>query len=139
MLHILILRELSEQELRKVRSLSERSDTIIIADPAMKVPFKNVKAYVKLSTEEKKAINYKTLNDILEFGDTIIDNRSIVQHFNISGAALWYYHKFRMYFSIRNHRYEQKEISNNLVKASSAKVFISSNSIHQSQLAIQAH
>lgn len=133
---ILILRELSDQEKEKVRSLESQRDVVIIAKPQFETFYPTAKSYIKLTEEEKKRINYLVLSEILDFGDAEIEGQSISRHFNISGAALWYYHKFRIYFKIRNLRYEIDEIYQNISEASSALIFTNDKSLNSSHFGI---
>jgi len=130
--HILILRELSKRETEKVKSLSKQKDVLVFVDPDFTVSSKFAKHIEKLSEEEKKSINYQTLSEILDFGDTVIDGQPVSKHLNFYGSGLWYYHKFRIYFKIRNQNYTIAEIERNLSGASSAKLYVSDKLINSS-------
>ncbi len=136
MQYILILRELSEQEDNRVRSLESHKDVVIVTTPSLFSLYKNSIIYKELSEEEKKKINYETLSQILEFGDTVVNGDTISKHFNFDGAALWYYHKFRIYFKVRNLRYELEEINKNLGGATSAIIYTENKSLRHFNFAI---
>ena len=135
MQYILILRELSEQEKRRVRTIEKGKDVEIVALQELKYAYQNTKAYIKLTEKEKKKINYKLFSELLEFGDFVIDNQTIANHFNIGGAALWYCHKFRIYFKIRNQGYKINELNKNLSGAKSAIIFTDDRSLQHSDFA----
>lgn len=55
--------------------------------------------------ETKRAINYSIMNEVLQFGDFHVNNQTISQLFSIDNASVWHYHKFRVYFAVRNLMY----------------------------------
>lgn len=137
-LHILILRKLTEQESIKVRSFEKNINVSIVTTSALKEKYQTSKTYTLLTEEEKKRINYEIFSKILEFGDTIVGDQTISQHFNIRGVSLWYYHKFRIYFKVRNRQYEIEEINKNISGATSIIIFTEAESIHPSDFASKA-
>ena len=137
MRHILILRKLSKNEEVNVYNNSKHEDTIVLADPDLHLHYKFAQSIVKLEEEAKKTINYQTLNKILEFGDYLIDGNTVSNHLNFDGAGLWYYHKFRIYFKIRNQNYRIAEIENNIKGASSVIIYGSHLGFIKNQLSVQ--
>lgn len=59
-----------------------------------------------IQEEDKKRINYETMEQVLAFGDKIIDGIPIAERLMFDNSSLWYYHKFRAYFRLRNLKYE---------------------------------
>ena len=55
---------------------------------------------------EKKRINYETMEQVLAFGDRTVDGIAVADRLLFDRSSLWYYHKFRAYFRLRNLRYE---------------------------------
>lgn len=66
---------------------------------------------IALSPEEKKAVNYETMDEVLRFGDLKVDNRTVAESFSIDTASVWHYHKFRIYFAVRNLMYFLKPLT----------------------------
>jgi hypothetical protein len=85
--------------------------------------FADKASIIELSAKQKSQINYDVLNKLLAFGDKRIDGKSVSQHLSFAKhASIWYYHKFRIYFLIRNKHYDlslitalQKEYDNLVV------------------------
>lgn len=94
---IIINRDLSDSETDEIVRLI-KSGAIVYAFPQIKVP--DFAQKISVSTDEKKAINYQMIDEILKFGDYIIDNKTIAEHFSIDSASVWHYHKFRIYFDL---------------------------------------
>jgi hypothetical protein len=62
---------------------------------------------IDVEPEEKKAINYDIINKVIAFGDRVTNDNAISSHFAFDAfSSVWYYHKFRLYFNIRNKHYE---------------------------------
>jgi len=59
-----------------------------------------------ITQEEKKKINYDTMKQVLAFGDKLIDGVAVADRLKFDSSSLWYYHKFRAYFRLRNLKYE---------------------------------
>ncbi len=74
--------------------------------------YSNVKVSEKISTyskgpseltsEEKKKINYDIFDKVIQFGEININGVAITDLLMIEKASIWHYHKFRVYFHIRN-------------------------------------
>ena len=61
---------------------------------------------VGLSDDEKKNINYNTLKFVNGFGHKTINEKSFIQSLEIEkGRSLWWCHRFRAYFDLRNFMY----------------------------------
>jgi hypothetical protein len=59
-----------------------------------------------LDAEEKKRINFDIFDKIVHFGDQRILNTTAGRLLTFNTAGLWYYHKFRTYFQLRNLAYD---------------------------------
>ncbi len=64
-----------------------------------------------ISEEEKKRINYETMDFVISFGDKVIGGKAVVDWLGFEDSSIWYYHKFRTYFRLRKLKYEQAEVS----------------------------
>lgn len=131
--HILILRALTKGEIELVQRLVGQKKALVFVDSDIPTTFDFATPYVKLVEEEKKSINYSTLSEVLDFGDTIVNGQPISKLLNFHGAGLWYYHKFRIYFQRRNLQYEFEEIKRNLHGATSAILFCKNTSVKAAQ------
>jgi len=122
---VLILRELTSLEQERVRSLSAYEEVRVIAVDDYLSGHEGVLPYQYLSDQEKKQINDTVFSRILEFGDLEVKGKPVSQQLNFSGAGLWYYHKFRIFFNVRSQQYKIAELAKNLYGASSATIFSS--------------
>jgi len=66
----------------------------------------HLKGKVELSAEDKRKINYSIFKKILEFGELKAKGHSVTDNLMIENASIWHYHKFRIYFFIRNLYYD---------------------------------
>jgi hypothetical protein len=104
---IIILREPTSVEVENI--LRKASDNLadIYFLPEFAKYFKEMGTVIKLDDEKKKQINYSTLNQLLAFGDKKINGRAVSEHLAFSKyASIWYYHKFRVYFLMKNRQYD---------------------------------
>jgi hypothetical protein len=99
---IIINRPLSEAEHTDIELLVEegarvftlsRGETFDFAEPILITP------------EEKSHLNYQAMEEVLQFGDLPIGDHTVADLFRIDNASVWHYHKFRIYFAVRNLMY----------------------------------
>lgn len=112
---VIILRDLQASEFDRLLPVlkSENTQVYLHADlQHLAGQISNPKiSIIDLKPEEKKRLNYELLDRMLAFGDKKIDGLSIADHFSFSDtASIWYYHKFRVYFLIRNKQYDKELI-----------------------------
>ena len=123
---VVIKRKLCNSEALEVKNLLD-NNYILYAYfnlPDILKPFES-KSH-EINIEKKREINYDTLNKVIAFGDKLIDNKRVKDLLAFDNTSVWYYHKFRTYFFIRNLSYEIAEIeyfSNNYEKV----IYFSSN------------
>lgn len=123
---ILVLRKPSQDEVDFILKEIKSKKAVLYAGGEFQVLFGDDAKIIELDTSEKSRINYDVLEKILAFGDKMIDGKSISQHLAFAKyASIWYYHKFRIYFLIRNKHYDifliktlQKEHDNLVVYSS---------------------
>jgi CDP-glycerol glycerophosphotransferase (TagB/SpsB family) len=84
-----------------------------------------------LSPEEKKSINYNTLDSTLLFGEKKIGETSISDYLQLENFKIWYYFKFRIYFILRNTFYEIRQIQKVLTQYDEVIYYGSNNLILQ--------
>jgi CDP-glycerol glycerophosphotransferase (TagB/SpsB family) len=107
---VIINRPLSDLEIREITKLAEDGANVYTM-PGSKLP--EFAKRLILNTEEKKEINYKTMADVLQFGDLTIGDQTVADLFRIDTASIWHYHKFRVYFAVRNLMYFLSPIGKN--------------------------
>jgi len=105
---VVINRQLSSDEENEVLDLLNRNDQAIIYSNVT-LP-NNLAQYSKgkfeLKADQKKEINYNILDQVIQFGEFKIENNAIADLLTFENASIWHYHKFRIYFAIRNLYYE---------------------------------
>lgn len=107
---ILINRVISASEISEISSITSGAEPPeIFTTSRIDYPFSAT--LLNEDSEVKKNINYQVMDRILEFGDLQIQDKTLSEHLTFSGLSLWHYHKFRIYFQLRNLAYE-----NNLLK-----------------------
>lgn len=96
---ILINRDLSEKELAEVTRLKSEGAQVFALSGRHSAEFSRLPG---LSAEEKREINYSTMAEVLQLGDLPVGDQTIADCFRIDTASVWHYHKFRVYFAVRN-------------------------------------
>jgi CDP-glycerol glycerophosphotransferase (TagB/SpsB family) len=104
---VIINRPLSDSEIIEVKRLAETGSTIF-AFSGNEIP--EVTQQITLSPDEKRQVNYETMAEVLQFGDVSCNNQTVAELFSIDTASVWHYHKFRVYFAVRNLMYFLKPI-----------------------------
>lgn len=99
---IIINRPLSEVELEDIRLLVEEGAKAYTLSRAEALDFAEP---IVLSSEEKRTLNYQTMDQVLHFGDLAVGRQSVADLFRIDNASVWHYQKFRIYFAVRNLMY----------------------------------
>jgi len=102
---IFIARTLNTNEVSEInQELTKEASTIVYTNLTSIFPFKT--SLYDLSAAEKRDINFRVMNDILQFGEISVDGIAISDKLTINGMSIWHYHKFRIYFILRNLSYE---------------------------------
>jgi hypothetical protein len=104
---IIINRILSLAEQAEVKQLTEAGSKVFLCPGSPEVAFGQ---RISLTPEEKKKVNYQMMDEVLRFGDLPIDDQTLADLFRIDTASVWHYHKFRIYFAVRNLMYFLKPI-----------------------------
>lgn len=99
---VIINRILSASELEEIQQLAESGAQVFTFLSTKQTEFEQA---IAPAPEEKRAINYSIMNEVLQFGDFQVDNQTVVELFSIDNASVWHYHKFRVYFAVRNLMY----------------------------------
>jgi len=99
---VIINRKLTESEKNEVLQLAQ-SGYEVFAFPGTDAP--EFAQPIAASTDEKREINYQMMNEVLRFGDVLVGDQTIAEFFSIDTASVWHYHKFRVYFAVRNLMY----------------------------------
>lgn len=104
---VIINRPLSDSELIEVKRLAETGATIF-AFSGTDIP--DFAQPITLSPEEKRQVNYETMAEVLQLGDVSYNEQTVSDLFRIDNASVWHYHKFRVYFAVRNLMYFLKPL-----------------------------
>jgi len=96
---VIINRPLSDSEIIEVKRLAETGSTIF-AFSGNEIP--ELTQQISLSPDEKRQVNYETMAEVLQFGDVTFNDQTLSDLFRIDTASVWHYHKFRVYFAVRN-------------------------------------
>ncbi len=107
---IFIFRKLSQQECSEVSGKIGDDHTIFLRSDAYRLPGIGDQQLLNLSAEEKKDINYQVMQEMLALSAVQIDNQALCDYLKIENFHLWFYHKFRVYFEIRNVAYDIERI-----------------------------
>lgn len=104
---VIISRPLSEPEMEEVQQMAESGSAVFAFSGN---DFPDFVRRIASSPEDKKAINYSIMSEVLGFGDLPVGDRTIAELFSIDTASVWHYHKFRIYFAVRNLMYFLKPL-----------------------------
>ncbi len=104
---VIINRILSDSELSEINRLHDQGSKVYVISGANSPTFAKK---IALNPEEKKAINYQTMADVLQFGDMSAGSQTVAELFSIDNSSVWHYHKFRVYFAVRNLLYFLKTL-----------------------------
>jgi hypothetical protein len=96
---IVINRKLSQSEMNEIRHFSEKGITVYSMYAGEFIDFAQK---LTIRIEEKKELNFRTMQEVLQFGDLPIGDHTFSELFSIDNASIWHYHKFRIYFAVRN-------------------------------------
>lgn len=99
---VIINRKLTESEKNEVFQLVQ-SGYEVFAFPGTDAP--DFAVPIVALTDEKREINYQMMDEVLRFGDFLVGDQTIAELFSIDTASVWHYHKFRVYFAVRNLMY----------------------------------
>jgi len=110
MIAVYIKRKLQPDELAGILKLAGNGADIYASlslEPELE---KFIKGPVEIEEDVKKKINYDTMDFVIAFGDKKFNDKSVVEWMKFEDSSIWYYHKFRAYFRLRNLKYEEQEI-----------------------------
>jgi CDP-glycerol glycerophosphotransferase (TagB/SpsB family) len=122
---IIIKRQLSGDEIHNIIELAG-SDSHIRLYPSVSLPDelrKYTTANLELNEPLKRKINYDILKKTIDFSEKKYDGRSVAEWFTVERASVWHYHKFRIYFSIRNLYIQAAEINEILKEHNDIVIF----------------
>lgn len=102
---IVINRRISEGECLEISSLIQQDKNATVfttSNISLSFPV----TVIVQDAEAKRKINYDEMAGLLAFGETTYKGISFTERLTINGMSLWHYHKFRIYFMLRNLTYE---------------------------------
>ncbi|MHC1774818.1 MAG: CDP-glycerol glycerophosphotransferase family protein [Lentimicrobium sp.] len=102
---IVINREISKvEQLEIMRMIQGDPGSEVFTTSNIRLPFP-VTVMVQ-DAEIKRSVNYGEMKCLLAFGETDLDGIPLSQRLSVNGLSLWHYHKYRIYFMLRNLAYE---------------------------------
>ncbi len=104
---IIINRQLADSEIEDVKLLIDDGAKVFALSAGYSSDFAQ---QIILSSEEKRLLNYQTMAEVLQFGDLPVGDQTVADLFRIDNASVWHYHKFRIYFAVRNQMYFLKPL-----------------------------
>lgn len=104
---IIIGRKLEDSEIKAISRLAENGASVFTLSGGDSPDFAQP---IVLNPEEKREINYRIMDEVLQFGDLLVGDKTVAELFSIDTASVWHYHKFRVYFAVRNLMYFLKPI-----------------------------
>jgi hypothetical protein len=122
---IIIKRQLSRDEIHDIIELAG-SDRDIRLYSSVSLPDELKKyrtAGLELKEPLKREINYDILKKTIDLGEKKHDGKSVAEWLTVDRASIWHYHKFRIYFSIRNLYIEAREINEILKEHNNILIF----------------
>ena len=99
---IVINRPLDDSEIEEIELLIEDGAKVFALSGSNPPDFAQA---IVLTSEEKRQLNYQTMEEVLQFGDLPVGDQTVADLFRIDNASIWHYHKFRVYFAVRNLMY----------------------------------
>lgn len=111
---IVIVRELTGEEISAINRILLKNPGSVVYSNNKHPDLLKVEhlEYFELEPKEKSNINYQVMDRLLAFGETIINGNAITDLLTFGKASLWHYHKFRIYFQIRNYIYDYTLLKN---------------------------
>jgi hypothetical protein len=104
---IIINRPLTDSEIDEVKLLMDDGAKVFVLSAGNSLDFAQ---QIILTSEEKRQVNYDIMNEVLWFGDQPVGDQTVADLFRIDNASVWHYHKFRIYFAVRNLMYFLKPL-----------------------------
>jgi hypothetical protein len=107
---IVIKRNLESSEINDI--INQLNDCKIFSDielPSDLISYSE--SIYNIDNETKRNLNYQVFKKVIDFGDKIINEKSLSELLTFEKTSIWHYHKFRTYFFVRNLYYELKEIN----------------------------
>jgi len=99
---IIINRPISESERSDIELLMEEGAKVFTLSQGESLDFAQP---IIITPDEKRQLNYQTMDEVLQFGDLPVGDQTVADVFRIDTASVWHYHKFRIYFAVRNLMY----------------------------------
>lgn len=125
---ILIFKMPHRQVFDEILSKSKNEQTKVLISEEIADQVKMDLPIMRIENDKKRKINYDILDRLLKFGDKRVNGKYISDHLSFADyASIWYYHKFRIYFLIRNKHYEIESITDLLNKYKEVEVYTDKN------------
>ncbi len=122
---ILINRSLSDSEIVEIKRKAENGAQVFYLSGGNPPDFAQ---RIALNPEEKRKVNYEMMTEVLRFGDLPAGNQTLAELFSIDNASIWHYHKFRIYFAVRNLLYFLKPVQQHFSSFADHSWYVTSES-----------
>lgn len=121
---IVVLRSPDANEVLQILENVNSNQFTLFSTPQYAGLFGEAAQVIDLSADKKRQINYSVLDMVLNFGDKLINGKPVSQHLAFAKyASIWYYHKFRVYFILRNRQYEVELVHEIINKSGSFDIY----------------
>ncbi|MCD4680875.1 MAG: CDP-glycerol glycerophosphotransferase family protein [Bacteroidales bacterium] len=111
MISVIINRTLSPGEMDEIRVWAGSGEYKIFSLKELSVEMEDIGVMkFDLPPEKKAEINHSMLKTMVDFGDKIVNSKSISDWFSFEKAGIYYFQKFRTYFYVRELAYEHAAI-----------------------------
>ncbi|HLN74494.1 MAG TPA: CDP-glycerol glycerophosphotransferase family protein [Prolixibacteraceae bacterium] len=128
---IIINRPLSEAETEDIRLMAEEGAVVYSLSRGEELDFARP---LTLDAEEKRSINYRVMDQVLQFGDLPAGDKTIAELLHIDNASMWHYQKFRIYFTVRNLMYFVQPIQANFTDFANHRWYVATDTGHLRRL-----
>lgn len=121
---IIINRPLSDSETKEIKLLAKDGAKVFALPSGANADFAQ---QIIFTSDEKRQVNYDIMDEVLRFGDLAPGDKTVADIFRIDNASVWHYHKFRVYFAVRNLMYFLKPLQQQFISFEDHCWFVSAD------------
>lgn len=125
MVAIFINHDISEHDLKVIRGiLKDEAPCEIFSVASLPEDLKKLcMGSGELTPEQKRQVNFEVFERTLLTGEQKVNGTALADLLTFEKANIWHYHKFRLYFQMRNLYYEIEQVTGALEKYEHIHVF----------------
>ena len=128
---ILIARNLTQQEEDEVsHKANADNETVVFATQSFNLPATLHTVKFDLDPTAKRKVNLDIFNIFKDFAQKIVDGQTFYEYFTFGKAQLWFYHKYRIFFSTRDLAYESEMIRQLASQFDKVQVYSTRRDLH---------